>query len=149
MKSKMTLFTMLLAALSIFLFTTEVLAEKPGFDDKEIRVAQFGPQTGPAAPWGAVARGAGLLFQIVNEEGGIHGRKIKYFSRDDQYNPAQTAVIVKELVERHGIFSFTGRCFERGRKCDQGIPGGKQGSLGDPRFRRSQLSAQRRNRNNR
>jgi hypothetical protein len=30
-------------------------AANPGFDDKEIRIAQFGPQTGPAAPWGAVA----------------------------------------------------------------------------------------------
>jgi ABC-type branched-subunit amino acid transport system substrate-binding protein len=79
MKSKKSLFTLLLAALSIFLFATETLSENPGFDDKEIRIAQFGPQTGPAAPWGAVARGAGLLFQIVNEEGGIHGRKSNIF----------------------------------------------------------------------
>jgi ABC-type branched-subunit amino acid transport system substrate-binding protein len=110
----------LLAALSIFLFTTEVLSENPGFDDKEIRIAQFGPQTGPAAPWGAVARGAGLLFQIVNEEGGIHGRKIKYFSRDDQYNPAQTTAIVKELVERHGIFAFTGGVSSAGGNAVKG-----------------------------
>ena len=40
-------------------------AAKPGFDDKEIRIAQWGPQTGPAAPWGSVARGSGLLFQMV------------------------------------------------------------------------------------
>jgi branched-chain amino acid transport system substrate-binding protein len=83
-------------------------AAKPGFDDKEIRIAQWGPQTGPAAPWGSVARGSGLLFQIVNDEGGIHGRKIKYFIRDDQYNPAQTKAVVKELVEREGIFAFVG-----------------------------------------
>lgn len=83
-------------------------AGKPGFDDKEIRIAQWGPQTGPAAPWGSVARGSGLLFQIVNDEGGIHGRKIKYFIRDDQYNPAQTKAVVKELVEREGIFAFVG-----------------------------------------
>jgi len=120
MKNEKTLFTMLLASLCIFLFTTEVLAENPGFDDKEIRIAQFGPQTGPAAPWGAVARGAGLLFQIVNEEGGIHGRKIKYFSRDDQYNPAQTTAIVKELVERHGIFSFTGGVSSAGGNAVKG-----------------------------
>jgi ABC-type branched-subunit amino acid transport system substrate-binding protein len=120
MKSKKTLFIVLLAALSIFLFTTEVLSENPGFDDKEIRIAQFGPQTGPAAPWGAVARGAGLLFQIVNEEGGIHGRKIKYFSRDDQYNPAQTTAIVKELVERHGIFAFTGGVSSAGGNAVKG-----------------------------
>ena len=79
-----------------------------GFDDKEIRIAQWGPQTGPAAPWGSVARGSGLLFNIINDEGGIHGRKIKYFIRDDMYNPAQTKAVVKELVERQGIFAFVG-----------------------------------------
>ena len=83
-------------------------AGKPGFDDKEIRIAQWGPQTGPAAPWGSVARGSDILFKIINDEGGIHGRKIKYFIRDDQYNPAQTKAVVKELVEREGIFAFVG-----------------------------------------
>ena len=83
-------------------------AAMPGFDDKEIRVGQFGPQTGPAAPWGAVARGGAILADVVNAEGGIHGRKIKYFIRDDQYNPAVAQLVVKELVEKHGIFAFTG-----------------------------------------
>jgi branched-chain amino acid transport system substrate-binding protein len=83
-------------------------AARPGFDDKEIRIAQWGPLTGPAAPWGAVARGSDLLFKMVNDEGGIHGRKIKYFIRDDQYNPAQTKAVVKELVEREGVFAFVG-----------------------------------------
>jgi branched-chain amino acid transport system substrate-binding protein len=83
-------------------------AAKPGFDDKEIRIAQWGPQTGPAAPWGSVARGSDIAFKLINDEGGIHGRKIKYFIRDDQYNPAQTKAAVKELVEREGIFAFVG-----------------------------------------
>ena len=83
-------------------------AAPAGFDDNEIRIRQWGPQTGPAAPWGSVARGSKLLFDIVNEEGGIHGRKIKYFIRDDMYNPAQTVGVVKELVERQGIFAFVG-----------------------------------------
>jgi len=83
-------------------------AAKPGFDNKEIRIAQWGPQTGPAAPWGSVARGSDILFKLVNDAGGIHGRKIKYFIRDDQYNPAQTKAAVKELVEREGIFAFVG-----------------------------------------
>ncbi len=84
------------------------LAAREGFNDKEIRIAQFSPQTGPAAPWGAVARGSGLLFDLVNEEGGIHGRKIKYYIRDSQYNPALAQVAVKELAEKYGIFAFTG-----------------------------------------
>ena len=83
-------------------------APPAGFDDNEIRIGQWGPQTGPAAPWGSVARGSKLLFDIVNEEGGIHGRKIKYFIRDDMYNPAQTVGVVKELVERQGVFAFVG-----------------------------------------
>jgi branched-chain amino acid transport system substrate-binding protein len=83
-------------------------AAKPGFDDKEIRIAQWGPQTGPAAPWGSVARGSDIAFKLINEAGGINGRKFKYFIRDDQYNPAQTKAAVKELVEREGIFAFVG-----------------------------------------
>ena len=98
-----------IAVLAVLSFANVTQAAPPvGFDDNEIRIGQWGPQTGPAAPWGSVARGSKLLFDIVNEEGGIHGRKIKYFIRDDMYNPAQTAAVVKELVERQGIFAFVG-----------------------------------------
>jgi ABC-type branched-subunit amino acid transport system substrate-binding protein len=121
MKERKWFLGIVLAIFIVFFLATGLFAAKPGFDDKEIRIAQFGPQTGPAAPWGAVARGTGLLFQIVNEEGGIHGRKIKYFSRDDQYNPAQTVAIVKELVEREGIFSFTGGVSSAGGNAIKGF----------------------------
>ncbi|MDD4356232.1 MAG: ABC transporter substrate-binding protein [Smithellaceae bacterium] len=93
---------------TVFMISSWACAAKPGFDSKEIRIAQWGPQTGPAAPWGSVARGTDILVKLVNDEGGIHGRKIKYFIRDDQYNPAQTKAVVKELVEREGIFAFVG-----------------------------------------
>jgi len=93
--------------MSVFVLTA-VGNAAPGFDDKEIRIAQWGPQTGPGAPWGSVARGSAILFNLANEAGGIHGRKIKYFYRDDQYNPAQTKAVVKELVEKQGIFAFVG-----------------------------------------
>lgn len=80
-----------------------------GVTDTEIHIAQWGPQTGPAAPWGAVARGTALLFQMVNDAGGIHGRKIVYHAFDDQYNPAKTVAGVKELVEQApGIFAIGG-----------------------------------------
>jgi ABC-type branched-subunit amino acid transport system substrate-binding protein len=79
-----------------------------GVTDTEILVGQAGPQTGPAAPWGAVARGTGLFSKGINDEGGIHGRKIKYFLRDDSYQPAKTKAIGKEFVEQIGIFSVVG-----------------------------------------
>ncbi|MEW6663907.1 MAG: ABC transporter substrate-binding protein [Thermodesulfobacteriota bacterium] len=77
-----------------------------GVTDTTIRIGQWGPQTGPAAAWGAVARGTGVLFQMINEEGGIHGRKIEYSMFDDGYNPAKTKAGVKELQEGKGIFAW-------------------------------------------
>src|SRR4030042_2903112 len=76
-----------------------------GVTDTEILLGQWGPQTGPAAPWGAVARGTDLLVKIINEEGGIHGRKLKYFLRDDSYQPAKTKGSAKEFVEQIGVFA--------------------------------------------
>ncbi len=77
-----------------------------GVTDTEIRIGQWGPQTGPAALWGAVARGTGCYFEMINDEGGIHGRKITYFLRDDGYMPPRTKAIAKELVEDKEVFAF-------------------------------------------
>jgi branched-chain amino acid transport system substrate-binding protein len=79
-----------------------------GVTDTEILVGQWGPQTGPAAAWGAVARGTGLFFKGINDEGGINGRKIKYFLRDDAYQPSKTKAIGKEFVEQLGVFAVVG-----------------------------------------
>jgi ABC-type branched-subunit amino acid transport system substrate-binding protein len=76
-----------------------------GVTDTEIVIGQWGPQTGPAALWGAVARGTGVFFDMINEEGGIAGRKIKYVLRDDAYQPAKTKAIAKEFVEDIGVFA--------------------------------------------
>jgi branched-chain amino acid transport system substrate-binding protein len=77
-----------------------------GVTDTEIRIGQWGPQTGPAALWGAVARGTGCYFEMINDEGGIHGRKITYFLRDDGYMAPRTKAIAKELVDDKQIFAF-------------------------------------------
>src|SRR4030042_4629338 len=96
-------------SLAVLLMAQPVSAQQVrGVTDTEILIGQTGPQTGPAAAWGSVARGAGLLFQGLNDERGIHGRKIKYFLRDDSYQPAKTKAIGKEFVEQIGIFSVVG-----------------------------------------
>ena len=82
------------------------LAER-GVTDTEIRIGQWGPQTGVAALWGSVSRGTGCYFDMINAEGGIHGRKIKYFLRDDGYMPPRTKAIAKELLEDKKIFGFS------------------------------------------
>jgi ABC-type branched-subunit amino acid transport system substrate-binding protein len=79
-----------------------------GVTDTEILIGQWGPQTGPAALWGIVQRATGAYFEMINEAGGIHGRKIKHFSRDDAYQPAKTKAIAKEFVEDIGVFAVVG-----------------------------------------
>jgi len=105
---KRTFVLLCMLTLAIFLAATPGSAQQRGVTDTEILIGQWGPQTGPAAAWGAVARGTDLLVKIINEEGGIHGRKIKYFLRDDSYQPAKTKAIAKELVEQIGIFAVVG-----------------------------------------
>jgi len=79
-----------------------------GVTDTEIYIGQWGPQTGPAAPWGAVARGTDAMFKMINDEGGINGRKLIHFMFDDAYNPAKTMAGVKELQEGKGMFAWVG-----------------------------------------
>ena len=93
-----------LVGLTITVNTAWSAEKVRGVSDTEILIGQWGPQTGPAALWGAVARGTGVFFDLVNEEGGIAGRKIKYFIRDDAYQPAKTKAIAKEFVESIGVF---------------------------------------------
>jgi ABC-type branched-subunit amino acid transport system substrate-binding protein len=79
-----------------------------GVTEDEIKIGQWSPQTGPAALWGAVARGTDSYFKLINEKGGIHGRKLTLLIRDDSYQPSKTISVVKELVEKHKVFAFVG-----------------------------------------
>lgn len=83
-------------------------ASAVGVTDTEVVIGSWGPQTGPAAPWGAVVRGMECYFAMLNEEGGIAGRKIRFINRDDGYQPARTRAVVKEMVESEGVFAFCG-----------------------------------------
>jgi len=82
------------------------IAAEEGVTDTEIHVGQWSPQTGPAAPWGSVARGTDAYFKMINAEGGIHGRKIIHHYFDDGYNPAKTKAGVKQLQEEVGMFAW-------------------------------------------
>ncbi len=96
----------LFVSLALLLSLAPNLYAEEGVTDTEIHLGQWGPQTGPAAAWGSVARGTGAYFQWINDNGGIHGRKIVYHMFDDGYNPAKTKAGVKELQEGTGIFAW-------------------------------------------
>ena len=96
----------LLAAVVLVLSTGFAAGAEEGVTDTEIHIGQWGPQTGPAAAWGSVARGTDALFKMINAEGGIHGRKLVHHMFDDAYNPAKTKAGVKELQEGLGMFAW-------------------------------------------
>ena len=97
---------LLVVSLAFVLSLAPNLFAEVGVTDTEIHIGQWGPQTGPAAAWGSVARGTGAYFQWINDNGGIHGRKIVYHMFDDGDNPAKTVAGVKELQEGTGIFAW-------------------------------------------
>jgi branched-chain amino acid transport system substrate-binding protein len=80
----------------------------PGVTADSIKIGSWGPLSGPAAQWGLLLKGMEAYFAYVNEKGGIHGRKIEFIYRDDQYNPSKTPAVVRELVEKENVFAMVG-----------------------------------------
>lgn len=75
----------------------------PGADDKEIKIGNLNPYSGPASAYGAIGKAIGAYFDKVNAEGGINGRKVKYISLDDGYNPAKSVEQARKLVEEDEV----------------------------------------------
>lgn len=82
--------------------------DSTGVTDDEIVIGSWGPMTGPAALWGNVVKGIDSYFKLINDEGGIHGRKIKFIYKDDAYDPSKTVPAVRELVQRDEVFAVVG-----------------------------------------
>jgi branched-chain amino acid transport system substrate-binding protein len=62
----------------------------PGASDTEIEIGNTAPYSGPASAWGTIGGTAIAFFKMLNEQGGINGRKINFISRDDGYSPPKT-----------------------------------------------------------
>lgn len=79
-----------------------------GVTDTEIVIGSFGPLTGPAALWGNIMKGMDACFKMINDEGGINGRQIKFVMKDDAYDPSRTVPAVREMVQKDEVFAFVG-----------------------------------------
>lgn len=78
------------------------LAQKsydPGASDTEIKIGNISPYSGPASSYAAIAKAQAAYFQMINDNGGINGRKITYISYDDAYSPPKTVEQARKLVE--------------------------------------------------
>lgn len=95
------------AALSPTLMMKSVWAAARGVTDDKIVIGSFLPlQSGLAAGAAQLRDGADAWFQHVNDQGGIHGRKIEWRVENDSYNPQQTAAVLRKLVDREGVFAI-------------------------------------------
>jgi len=73
--------------------------ETPGVTKTSIKIGQTMPYSGPASAYGAIGKADVAYFAMINEQGGINGRKVELISRDDGYNPAKTVEQIRKLVE--------------------------------------------------
>jgi branched-chain amino acid transport system substrate-binding protein len=98
----------LLAA--VFLASSQVAAQQArdaGAAD-EIRIGNIMPYTGPLAAFSAIGRAEAAYFDMVNDRGGINGRKIKFISRDDSSSPRMAVEYTHQLVEQDNVLLMFG-----------------------------------------
>ena len=75
----------------------------PGATDKEIKIGNTNPYSGPASAYGQIGKAIAAYFKMVNDEGGVNGRKIDFVSYDDGYSPPKTVEMARKLVEQDQV----------------------------------------------
>jgi branched-chain amino acid transport system substrate-binding protein len=91
-----------LMALAMVLAGPPALAQKqygPGVTDSEIKIGNTTPYSGPASAYSAGAVSIAAYFAMINDQGGVNGRKINFISLDDAYSPPKTVEQIRRLVE--------------------------------------------------
>ncbi|HYM31327.1 MAG TPA: ABC transporter substrate-binding protein [Candidatus Cybelea sp.] len=80
----------------------------PGVSDTEIKIGQTMPYSGPLSAYGAIGKAEAAYFKMVNEKGGVNGRKIDFVTLDDGYQPPKTVEVTRKLVEEDQVLGIVG-----------------------------------------
>jgi branched-chain amino acid transport system substrate-binding protein len=83
--------------------TPAVAAEMPGANATEIKIGNTNPHSGPASAYSVFAKLETAFFEMVNDQGGVAGRRINYISLDDGDSPPKTVEQVRRLVEEDQV----------------------------------------------
>ena len=99
--------------LSLVLLTGTVTANAqskygPGATDTEILIGQTNPYSGPLSSYSTQGRAQTAYYAMINEQGGVNGRKIKLISLDDGYSPPKTVEHHRRLVESDEVLGVVG-----------------------------------------
>jgi branched-chain amino acid transport system substrate-binding protein len=95
--------TLLAAAAAFSLLATQgALAQKKydtGASDTEIKIGNVEAYSGPASAYGVIGKTEEAYFKMINDQGGVNGRKIDWISYDDGYSPPKTVEQIRKLIE--------------------------------------------------
>jgi ABC-type branched-subunit amino acid transport system substrate-binding protein len=116
----------------------------PGVSDTEIKVGQTMPYSGPASAYGTIGKAEAAYFKMVNDLGGVNGRKINLISLDDGYSPPKTLEQTRQLIEREqvafifgtlgGVTNLATRQYLNENKIPQLFLAAAADIFADPRF---------------
>jgi len=99
------------AALTLSASDAAWSAEKkygPSVTDTEIKIGQTIAYSGPASSFGTVGRTISAYYRMINDRGGVDGRKINFISADDGYSPPKTVEQTRRLVEQEQVLAIIG-----------------------------------------
>jgi branched-chain amino acid transport system substrate-binding protein len=99
----------LLACAFAIAIVSPVHAQKkygPGATDTEIKLGQTMPYSGPASAYGAIGKAELAYFKMINDQGGINGRKVNLISLDDAYSPPRAVEQTRKLVEQDQVLAL-------------------------------------------
>src|ERR1700761_6876460 len=81
---------------------------EPGAAGAEVRVGNLMPYPGSLKAFGAIGRAEAAYFDMINERGGINGRKVRFISYDDNSDAAVALDLTHGLVERDNVLLMFG-----------------------------------------
>jgi branched-chain amino acid transport system substrate-binding protein len=100
-----------LLAAGLLCAATGAIAQKAydvGASDTEIKIGNIMPYSGPASAYSVIGKTFSAYFKMVNEQGGINGRKVNFISYDDGYSPPKTVEQTRKLVENDEVLLMFG-----------------------------------------
>src|ERR1700735_5165022 len=110
--------TALAAGLTSVIASRARAADTPGVTATEIKIGNTMPYSGPASSYSVIGRTEAAFFNMINDNGGVAGRKINFVTLDDGYSPPKTVEDVPRLVEEEQV-AF---CFQNlGTPCNSAI----------------------------
>src|SRR5205807_710304 len=85
-------------------FVTALPRNDTGTSDTEIKIGNVEAYSGPASAYGIIGKTEEAYFKMINDQGGINGRKINWISYDDAYSPPKTVEQIRKLIESDEVF---------------------------------------------